>query len=301
MHSVSENLQKVLACSYCNGKLQSEGSFLCNDCETTFPLSPTGQPDFRLTKERRYITSTEIGKPSNIPEDSFFSPIETDEKAEVDFSGVKMPKHLFSELASYIPKSKSATSIALDVGCGKIPNKDILEHAGYEYCGIDYREPEATLRGDAHALPLQDNSIDIVMSLAVLEHLRHPQLAVQEIERVLKPGGRFVGSVAFLHPFHDYSYNHLSHLGMYNLLATASFEVEVVAPCRDYSVLMANAHQLFRQMNRKYSIMLVKPLVYLHKMWWKLKPIVPGDEKLTEIKRLQKFSGGQHFVARKRQ
>ncbi len=38
-------------------------------------------------------------------------------------------------------------------------------------------------------LPFEDNSIDIIFSIYVFEHVANPQLAVQELDRVLKPGG----------------------------------------------------------------------------------------------------------------
>jgi 2-polyprenyl-3-methyl-5-hydroxy-6-metoxy-1,4-benzoquinol methylase len=37
--------------------------------------------------------------------------------------------------------------------------------------------------------PLEDNSVDICISLAVIEHLNEPQQFLNEIFRVLKPGG----------------------------------------------------------------------------------------------------------------
>lgn len=39
------------------------------------------------------------------------------------------------------------------------------------------------------ALPLPDNSIDIIMSLQVLEHVQNPAQVIHEAYRVLKPGG----------------------------------------------------------------------------------------------------------------
>ena len=46
--------------------------------------------------------------------------------------------------------------------------------------------------GTADALPVPDNSIDIVISTLVLCCVPSPQHCLQEILRVLKPGGRFL-------------------------------------------------------------------------------------------------------------
>ncbi|EJY54900.1 Methyltransferase type 11 [Alicyclobacillus hesperidum URH17-3-68] len=43
--------------------------------------------------------------------------------------------------------------------------------------------------GDAYQLPYEDRSFDYVISRFVFQHLRNPQLVMQEIHRVLKPGG----------------------------------------------------------------------------------------------------------------
>lgn len=44
-------------------------------------------------------------------------------------------------------------------------------------------------------LPFKDKSFDIVMMLAVLEHLHHPESMLQEIARVLKPSGAAIITV----------------------------------------------------------------------------------------------------------
>ena len=52
----------------------------------------------------------------------------------------------------------------------------------------------ATTRGTckAHALRLDDESADIVLSLMTLQHSRHVEDVVAEANRVLRVGGRFV-------------------------------------------------------------------------------------------------------------
>ena len=54
----------------------------------------------------------------------------------------------------------------------------------------------ATLQhGDVCALPYPDATFDLVMTAHVLEHLADPAIALAEMVRVLKPGGRLVVSV----------------------------------------------------------------------------------------------------------
>lgn len=45
---------------------------------------------------------------------------------------------------------------------------------------------------DIQAISLQDSSFDFVISCETVEHLPNPALAVKELARVLKPGGRLV-------------------------------------------------------------------------------------------------------------
>lgn len=48
-------------------------------------------------------------------------------------------------------------------------------------------------RVDVHHLPVADRSVDGVHCAAALYMLEHPETAVAEFRRVLRPGGRFVG------------------------------------------------------------------------------------------------------------
>lgn len=56
--------------------------------------------------------------------------------------------------------------------------------------------------GDIHALPFSKDSIDAIICLAVLEHVENPFLAMQEMYRVLRPGGTLLIYVPFLYYYH---------------------------------------------------------------------------------------------------
>jgi SAM-dependent methyltransferase len=73
---------------------------------------------------------------------------------------------------------------------------------------------------DAHALALADASFDVVLCTEVLEHLREPQRAIDEMHRVLKPGGSLLLTTRFLFPIHDapHDYYRFTKYGLQHLL-----------------------------------------------------------------------------------
>ena len=49
--------------------------------------------------------------------------------------------------------------------------------------------PTTAVNGDAGQLPLRDSSADVVVMAAVVEHLLQPEEAIEELYRVIRPGG----------------------------------------------------------------------------------------------------------------
>lgn len=89
----------------------------------------------------------------------------------------------------------------LDVGCGTGQLLKELNDFGECY-GIDVskeavefckkRHLENIKIGNATQIPYEDEKFDIVLALDVLEHIQDDKLAVREIKRVLRTGGKFV-------------------------------------------------------------------------------------------------------------
>ena len=56
---------------------------------------------------------------------------------------------------------------------------------------------------DAVDLPFVDESVDMIISISLLEHMPEPEKALAEMIRVLKPNGYFYCAVPFMYPFHS--------------------------------------------------------------------------------------------------
>ena len=128
---------------------------------------------------------------------------------------VRDSAELMSEVSSRLPGGGAV----LDLGCGPCDQAACLESLGFHYVGVDFESKAADFLADAHALPFADKSFDCVFSYAVFEHLHNPFIALQEVARVLKPGGWFIGTVSQGEPFHN-SYFHHTAWGVLSIVSS---------------------------------------------------------------------------------
>ena len=99
------------------------------------------------------------------------------------------------------------------------------------YAGIDIVPgPTVDLLCNAHDIPLEDASLDVILCAEMLEHDSSPQLTFKEIGRLLKPGGTLVISArAVDFPFHcPPDYWRFTHEDFEALFFLAGLDVVVI-------------------------------------------------------------------------
>jgi 2-polyprenyl-3-methyl-5-hydroxy-6-metoxy-1,4-benzoquinol methylase len=109
-----------------------------------------------------------------------------------------------SELQEFVKdyfskKSKANKLKILEAGCGAdSPVK--LEQAGNYVVGIDISKKQIErnkvvnegIVGDIQSYPLQKSEFDMIICWNVLEHLEHPDRALENFKNAIKPGGLIV-------------------------------------------------------------------------------------------------------------
>ena len=96
---------------------------------------------------------------------------------------------------------KLKPGIVLDIGSKHSPYKKFIPFVRYMRLDIDKRvNPD--ICSDAQYIQWADNYFDTIIATEVLEHIPEPQQAINEIWRLLKPGGVCILSTRFMHPYH---------------------------------------------------------------------------------------------------
>jgi SAM-dependent methyltransferase len=112
--------------------------------------------------------------------------------------GVSLVFHTSSRRAFhlYFPKDDTTKLRVVSLGSGiRRIHPDIINADIYPFRNVD-------LLADARNLPFKNNSIDMFICEAVLEHVAEADRVISEISRVVRPGGHIYISVPFFYPYH---------------------------------------------------------------------------------------------------
>lgn len=118
----------------------------------------------------------------------------------------------------------------LDAGAGELRNKPLCSHLAYvsqDLCQYEGRGDATGLQTgtwdtrqidlvcDITAIPEPDQSFDVILCSEVFEHLTEPQLALDELARLLKPGGKLILTAPFSSLVHFAPYHFATGFSRY--------------------------------------------------------------------------------------
>ncbi len=107
--------------------------------------------------------------------------------------------HPYKILVDRVERRVGPTSVLLDAGCGRTaPVLRTFGGRAKRLIGVDLVDFPAPVDGveliqsDLGAVRLPDNTVDVIMSRSVMEHVVDPLQVYREMWRILKPGGQFI-------------------------------------------------------------------------------------------------------------
>lgn len=118
----------------------------------------------------------------------------------------------FRRFAAYFASLPKGECI-IDYGSGDRPMEAMLKTKFDKYVAADYmpanmahtKRPDIIITDDS--IDVKSDTADCVVLTEVMEHLYNPKAVLQEIYRVLKPGGTLIGTVPFALGEHEQPYD----------------------------------------------------------------------------------------------
>lgn len=180
----------------------------------------------------------------------------------------------------------------INVGAGEYHRPGVISiDPGYK------EEDEFRIKAFGENLPFKDNSIDFVICNGVLAHVKEPVKIVNEIYRVLKPGGRAYIATVFLYPFHPApnDYNRMTLDGLeYLCRKFERLESGIcLGPSSTIARILVGYSQIFfknrflKRIAKNLTKIIVSPLKYF-------------DKLLINNKEAANLAGGVYFYGKKK-
>lgn len=228
MLSIDEQVSKgILVCPQTRARLNRRGNVLVSEYGATYTVTSRGVPIL-------------LTNPTKAEEYSHQSAKMNQEHSE---EGVRERQSLLGRLKLFLDKDyrtkascdafdsvikeASADSLCLSIGGGPTrPDPKLVNLNIWPFPNVD-------MVADAHQLPYACSSVDAIYCEAVLEHLTRPLLAVEEMFRVMRPGGRVIAITPFMQTFHGYPnhFQNFTRTGHALIFSTVGFKVLESGTC----------------------------------------------------------------------
>ena len=152
----------------------------------------------------------------------------------------------------------------LDLACGESPFRNCFPNVK-SYLRVDRNPADAeVVMGDMLSIPLDDNSVDIVLLFQAITDVPNPVDALREVKRVLRPGGQLLIFESMAYPEHDapYDFYRLMPEGLRQLAGAAGFTIQEFNYLGGLFTRFASLWNIFVMGGLKRSLLL-RPLGHL--------------------------------------
>lgn len=122
-------------------------------------------------------------------------------------------------------------ALVLDAGAGQQPYRHHFNHCQYEaadFEAVDKRYAVSTYVCDLASIPVEDGRFDAIVFSQVMEHVPDPLRVLNELRRVLKPGGImfYSGPLWFEEHEKPYDFYRYTTFALQHLFKTSAFHIE---------------------------------------------------------------------------
>ena len=271
----ADKVKQISACPACQEGLKTEDStaWSCPNCHSTFPLveeTPLlvmeDSPFRELMLQRKTYDPSAHGILHRLhmlmtrPEERAWS---------------KQSKRAIDGLLEEFPPD-DADKCVMNVGAGfeKIFEKVLGDNETFLRVGLPHTG-EVELFGDAMQFPIKNDCVDLAFSSSVMEHLRDPEKAANELFRIMKPGGKVYAEIPFMRAYHmaPYDFQRYTISGIEALFERQGFELVEKGVCsgpftafaliiRDFTVSITPGRRL-KNFSSWLSSWLVQPIKWL--------------------------------------
>lgn len=156
----------------------------------------------------------------------------------------------------------------LDAGAGSTPYRDLFDHVSYEACDLEDNGLQDYVC-DIAALPMPDNTYDLVFCSQTLEHVPNPFKVMGELQRVLKPGGQLWMSAPFIYEEHvkPYDFFRYTRFAWRRMGRRAGLDVQSVDVLEGYyGTLSYHLHTGYRTLPRRMVLTRVALILMARRM-----------------------------------
>ena len=196
MKEIGEEIRNSLVCPFCHGSLEHNTSeLLCAKCSKNFPIQ-NGKVYFLPSEQEKSIDSE--FQADRMYERTLGAKVHNLGKRLVN-SDYTPVDHLSDFMRGIGPGER-----VVELGSGnRRLHPDIITVDLFPFPNVD-------IIADVSMTPFEANSIDHVVLDTVLEHVPEPHVVIEEIKRVLVPGGKVICIAPWIFPYHGYPNNYFN-------------------------------------------------------------------------------------------